>query len=162
MSRKKQTSVTPATPRVGRPTKLNAETQKKVCDAILVGATYEAAAQYAGITYETFNEWMKAGRAAAAPNAFSEFSEAVDRANAEAQVFFAMNIKDAARGGDWRAAAWMLERRFPKDYGAVTKAELTGRDGAPIEVRDMEAVRALRWKQVAPALAAAAAETGDE
>lgn len=101
----------------GRPTKLNAETRKKVCEAILVGATYEAASQYAGITYETFNEWMKAGNAATAPDDFSDFSEAVTLANAQAQVTFATHIKTAATAGDWRAAAWMLERRFPKAYG---------------------------------------------
>jgi len=101
----------------GRPTKLNPKVTRKICRAIVVGATYEAAAQYAGISYETFNEWMKAGRAATAPNEFSDFSEAVEGANATAQVQFVLNIKDAANDGDWRAAAWMLERRFPKAYG---------------------------------------------
>lgn len=101
----------------GRPTKLNHKVSLKICDAIVAGATYEAAAQYAGISYETFNEWMKAGRAAATPDPFSEFSEAVEVANASAQVQFVLNIKRAANAGDWRAAAWMLERRFPKAYG---------------------------------------------
>ena len=26
-------------------------------------------------------------------------------------------IKDAAQNGDWRAAAWMLERRYPEKWG---------------------------------------------
>ena len=32
---------------------------------------------------------------------------------------------------DWRAAAFLLERRFPDDYGKRT--ELTGKDGGPVE-----------------------------
>lgn len=138
----------PAPPKRGRPSKLNAETQKRVCDAILVGATYEAAAQYAGITYETFNEWMKAGRAAQEPNEFSDFSEAVTLANASAQVNFATHIKNAASGGDWRAASWMLERRFPKAYGlrvgAIDEKDLD-------DAIESELARLAAARQTAPA-----------
>jgi hypothetical protein len=75
---------------------------------------------------------------------FCEFCEALERANAEAQLALAKLIHDAARGGqpiketrtvtradgsiettvtektaapDWRAAALMLERRFPAQWG---------------------------------------------
>lgn len=116
MASKKKNSATTEPLKVGRPTKLNAETTQKICDAILVGATYEGASEYAGIAYSTFNEWMAEGRVAAEPNEFTEFSEAVRQANANAQVYFAKDIK-AAAAKDWRAAAWMLERRFPKAYG---------------------------------------------
>ena len=33
---------------------------------------------------------------------------------------------------DWRAAAFILERRFPDDYGR--RAELTGKAGGPVQV----------------------------
>ena len=33
---------------------------------------------------------------------------------------------------DWRAAAFLLERRFPEDYGKRT--EVTGKDGGPVKV----------------------------
>lgn len=35
---------------------------------------------------------------------------------------------------DWRADAWLLERRNPQEYGRATRLELTGKDGGPIEV----------------------------
>ncbi len=47
-------------------------------------------------------------------------------------------------------------------YGDKNKVEITGANGGPLEVRDMEAVRAQRWAQVAPALAAALNTTNDE
>ena len=33
---------------------------------------------------------------------------------------------------DWRAAAFLLERRFPDDYGK--RSEITGKDGGPVKV----------------------------
>lgn len=112
----------------GRPTKLTAETTKKICDAILVGSTYEAAAQYAGVNYSTFRMWMKRGEDGKGRK-FVEFLETVETANASAQVYFATNIKSAATAGDWRAAAWMLERRFKQDYAAKQEVEHSGEIG---------------------------------
>ena len=106
----------PTKKRGGRPTKLNAQVSKKIVEAILAGATYEAASQYAGITYQTFLNWMEQGRAETA-GLYFEFFGTVEQANARAQVLFAKRIKSAA-ADDWRAAAWMLERRYPKAYGA--------------------------------------------
>ena len=45
-------------------------------------------------------------------------------------------IKEAAQNGDWRAAAWMLERRYPEKWGRRRarrdegKGELTVRSKA--------------------------------
>jgi hypothetical protein len=47
---------------------------------------------------------------------YVKFQEAVSRANAEARKILTMRIQSAATD-DWRAAAWMLERRFRDEYG---------------------------------------------
>lgn len=96
---------------MARPTKLTPEVQETICKAIRIGATYQAAAEAAGVSYETFNEWRK-GKA----HRFITFSEAVDRANADAQLDLLQNIK-AAGDKDWRANAWVLEHRFKQDFG---------------------------------------------
>jgi hypothetical protein len=74
-----------------------------------MGATYELAAQYGGITYESFKNWMKRGAAATSGKYFSFFRE-------------------AASAGTWQAAAWKLERRYPHEYGRQVR-EITGKDG---------------------------------
>jgi hypothetical protein len=96
---------------VSRPTKLNDITERAICDNIRLGLTYKASAEAAGVSYAVFNEWMKDIR----PH-YVKFQEAVSRANAEARKILTMRIQSAATD-DWRAAAWMLERRFRDEYG---------------------------------------------
>lgn len=45
----------------GRPSKLTKETHNKIVQDILLGATYEHAANCIGITYDTLNNWRKRG-----------------------------------------------------------------------------------------------------
>lgn len=93
---------------MARPTKYNDQTVSAIVQALSMGATYELAAQYAGITYETFNQWSKTKPA---------FSEAVKKAEGEAVVKWLAKIEKAASDGNWQAAAWKLERRYPREYG---------------------------------------------
>lgn len=98
---------------MARPSKLTPEIQVKICDAIRHGATYWAAAESSGIAYSTLNQWMtKPGKK------YEEFLEAIKRANADAQLDLLAKIQAATRT-DWRAASWILERRFRNDFGAA-------------------------------------------
>jgi hypothetical protein len=68
---------------------------------------------------------------------FLEFFEAVTRARANAVVRHVTPITLAAQGagdtpGDWRAAAWWLERRQYKDFGNRSRYELAGDPNAPL------------------------------
>ena len=118
--------------KTGRPTKLTEETQTKIVQGIKLGATYELAAQYGGISYNTFNEWMKRGDAEikrrSGPNVkenttkwdteepFVEFYEAIKETEGEAAILWLAKIEKAATD-NWQAAAWKLERRYPNNYG---------------------------------------------
>ena len=103
---------------MARPTKYTPETAKKITDAIRVGATFHMACQYAGITEETFSQWRKK---------YPEFSEAVKEAEGGAVVKWLAQIEKAAADGTWQAAAWKLERRYPRDYGrSVVEQEHSG------------------------------------
>lgn len=46
----------------GRPRAISAKVQAEIVSAIQANATYEIAAQYAGISYAALNNWMKRGR----------------------------------------------------------------------------------------------------
>ena len=43
-------------------------------------------------------------------------------------------IEKAAEAGEWQAAAWKLERRYPDTYGRKTRIEKTGPGGGPEQV----------------------------
>jgi hypothetical protein len=101
---------------MGRPTKLTPETQEKICHAIRLGAIYEHACNYAGVTYSSFRNWMIKGEAAKSGK-FLDFFEAIKKAEGTASSKWLGMIEEAAEDGNWQAAAWKLERRYPDAYG---------------------------------------------
>lgn len=109
---------------MARPTKYTPETVKKILEAVKLGVAFVDAANYGGITYETFNEWRKA---------YPEFSDAVESASGQAVTACMAKIQKAATEGSWQASAWILERRHPDRYGR-TRVELTGAEGGPVAV----------------------------
>lgn len=109
---------------MARPTKIDSSLIKKIVENILTGATYQACAKAAGISYDTFNEYRKGAKEAAKKLAkdrtenerlMIEFSEAVDRANAELEISLMKSIKTKGKR-DWKATAWILQNRFPDSY----------------------------------------------
>jgi hypothetical protein len=128
--------------------KLTPEVQGEVVKALLGGSPPEAACAYAGIQRSTYYEWLKRGRAALSDangnaaqvveeNPYAGFVVAVDHALSRFITGTVATIGAAGRTrseGDWRALAWLLERRFPGLFGQRTRHEITGRDGGPIEL----------------------------
>lgn len=92
---------------MARPTKYTPEAVERICEAIRLGATYELAAGYAGITYATFNTWRQEK---------PQFFDAVKEAEAAGALAWLRRIESAS-AETWQAAAWKLERRYPQDYG---------------------------------------------
>jgi transposase len=93
---------------MARPTKHTPEIIAKIIEAIKMGATYELAAGYAGVSYETLRQWMRDKPA---------FLEDMKRAEGTAAMVWLAKIERAASDGNWQAAAWKLERRHPEMYG---------------------------------------------
>ena len=100
----------------GRPTKLNPETQAKICDALRAGNYLETAAAYAGIDKTTLFDWLRKG-ARAKRGIHKEFSQAVEKAMADAETRDVALIGKAANNGTWQASAWRLERKYPDRWG---------------------------------------------
>jgi hypothetical protein len=98
-----------------------------ICQALRLGATRRDAAAVARIHRDTFYQWLKEK---------PEFPEAVKKAEAEGVVMSLAKINKAA-SDDWRAAAWLLERRYLEEYGRRVERVQTvvsGPAGAPIGV----------------------------
>lgn len=132
----------------GRPIKLNEEIKNKIISAIRAGNYMETSAAYAGISKSSLYEWLKRGerekqriernkrfKIRKSEEIFVDFSDAVEKALAEAEIRDVMRIERAAEVY-WQAAAWRLERKFPDRWGRKIKTELSGPDGGPIEVSD--------------------------
>jgi transposase len=122
--------------RGGRPSKLTPELQGCICEALRRGAYVETAAALAGIDKTTLYDWLKrGGREEEGP--FVEFSHAVQKAQAEAEMRDLDRVDAAAQAGTWQASAWRLERRSPERWSrrtsvkVETPAESNERDTPP-------------------------------
>ena len=102
--------------KMGRPTKFTPEVTSKILAAIRAGNYIETAAAWAGVNKDTLYDWLKQG-SAQDTGKFKEFSDAVGEALAHAEITDVNHVGKAAQNGDWRAAAWRLERRNPKKWG---------------------------------------------
>lgn len=109
----------------GRRPKYSPEVHKKIIDALKRGALKPHAANLVGIAAHTLENWITAGLAG--DERYELFALEVEQAIAEDALRNQAVISMAAVGpikGDWKAAAWNLERKFPRLYGARLAAAL--------------------------------------
>ena len=98
---------------MGRPSKFSPEVASIIISNIEAGATLEKSSEAAGISYQTFRNWMIQGQEDVAwidahPNAFVlpdqlgyvEFFEAVTRAQAQAHVDATKAVRAAIKGAE--------------------------------------------------------------
>ena len=111
----------------GRPSELTPELKERFLSAIAAGSHYEPACAYAGIAYSTFREWMQRGigtnRRRASNQEYADFAEAVQGAEAKGELSAIASIRGASKD-DWRAAAWMLERRHSDRWASTQKVKV--------------------------------------
>ncbi len=101
---------------MARPTKLTPEIQQKIGDSVSLGLTYALAANSAGITYQTFNQWMQRGKNSTYGEYFN-FYQHVTKRNADGARKLLERLNSAAKAGDTRICMWILERRFSEEFG---------------------------------------------
>ena len=76
-----------------------------ICTYLRKGCTIEAACQAANIARSTYYAWM---------DEIPEFKEFVNATESDVEANLLETITSY---GDWRAAAWILERRYPQRWG---------------------------------------------
>lgn len=121
--------------RIGRPTKLNHEIAKRLLEMFALGASQADACRYAGVSTDSLQRWIAAGRAELASiesqgDGDYLVSDAallvlgIDRALGEFARTNLDNIKFAAQSPrNWTASAWLLERRLPEEWGKRERVE---------------------------------------
>jgi len=102
-------------PDPGRPTKLTPAVQEKIVQALQLCNRRKDAAEYAGINDATLRRWMARGKNAN-DEEYAAFRQAVIEAEAKAQILAMGCIATEIRNGNWKAAAWYLERKAPEHY----------------------------------------------
>ena len=146
---KKEPAKKPAKKTAGRPTALLEEVKEQtLLDYIRIGTPIRKAVTASGIAEKTFYNWMARGmaereRLSLVPNAkenpteviFLQFLQRVEQARTEAITKKVAVIAEAGNDGDWRAAAWYLERQVPEDFGKTDRFEIGGTNGEAIKVQ---------------------------
>lgn len=101
---------------MGRKSLLSESCIDKLEQAILIGATYELAAMFAGISERTFERWRAQMVDAKEGTSLADLRERLRQAEGRAAIGWLAKIEKAATEGNWTAAAWKLQKRYPETY----------------------------------------------
>lgn len=115
--------------------KCTPEVQNRIVLALKGGSTFADAAAFAGISRATFHDWMRTARAKDPPAELVEFMEKVDRELVTWKVGMVAQMTNIGNQGNNRAIEFMLERRFPQEYGRRTVVEHGNLNGEPFKVQ---------------------------
>ena len=108
------------------------EVQEVILEGIRLGLSRERACHYAGVSAPAFFAFQ-------AKNL--EFQELVKRAEARCQAFHLLKIRKAAADGQWQASGWMLERKWPEEFGKVDRHLIRMQQtAAPLPEQFIEAI----------------------
>ena len=103
---------------MARPSKFNKIRREQILKALRIGATYTIAAESAGISLSCLSAWIQRGKKAATGQ-YAEFVEEVKLAEAQGAIHDLQVIHDQTANGNWKCAAWRLERRHGYQRTAV-------------------------------------------
>lgn len=106
----------------GRPDVYSPDVHAKIIEALEVGVPKLIAAHYAGINHTSLHLWLQLGARGEQP--YLQLLLDVNAARAKDCIRNQSSISRAAvarHGGDWKAAAWNLEKKFPRLYGAAAE-----------------------------------------
>ena len=114
----------------GRNTKLTPKTKAGLCDLIRSGLHNQTACDIMRISTSSFYHWR---------STFPEFSDALKKAEAEAEAEMVKRIMAAATT-TWQATAWYLERKFSSRWGKVDRIQISQAEDEVREMTDDELV----------------------
>ncbi len=110
---------------MGRPTKLNEETAKRIVQLVRAGNWFETACAAAEVTSQTVRNWIRKGTADLKAGRVTEaaaFARSIESAGAYAEARIVNEISKAV-SRDWRAGAWILSKKNPERFGDRVRNE---------------------------------------
>jgi hypothetical protein len=93
---------------VARPTKYSTDLAARICVHLRYGAPLEVAAQAECVSPASLQRWQ---------HRYPAFREQLEKARAQCVLDCLKGLNTAAKRGDWRPAAWLLERLEPQAFG---------------------------------------------
>lgn len=113
----------------GRKTKLNRQVLKRAVELKKGGANDVDIMAAIGITKSTFYEWLNNPKT----DLQRDFSEGLKKAEADYKNALLASIKSAGEK-DWKAHAWLLERKYPAEYARVDRVQAEVKQETKAEV----------------------------
>lgn len=125
----------PARTSTGRPTSLTPELQDRIIDLLKVGVSKGALCEALDLSEHTLRYWLS--RADDDIEPYREFRTRFREAENKQKVW-ALRILEKAANADpvkaWKAAAFILERRWPKEFGTAGQLDVNVNNNGPAEV----------------------------
>lgn len=116
---------------MARKVKLTRELIAEICKVIENGASNIDACDLCMIATSTFYDWQQKAdidRERGVNSIYVEFSDSIKRAMAKYKQFHLGVINKAAKQEVWTASAWLLERKFPKEFAKTDRVSITKDD----------------------------------
>ena len=100
----------------------------------LENASYiEDACAYAGITSATFRTWRN--KAEAGEEVFENIFKRIRDAEAVCKVEMLRTIKVAGEEGNIRALQWIMERKYPSQFGETSKLQINTEEVIELDMK---------------------------
>ncbi len=107
--------------------------------------TYRLAAESVGVTYKSLNKWNQKGQKEKSGKYF-EFTQHIKKCNAEGAKKLLERLNDAAEAGNCQVCMFILERRFPEEFGKRVYRKINSvsdnkNENVEIIVKDTDKIR---------------------
>ena len=116
---------------MGRKTKLNKEMVNDAHRAAQLGMSMNLLCDYIGVPRRTVYDWLRRGSEEPG-SIFADFSHAISRGRSQCAAMNLHRIQQASQD-DWRASAWIMERRFGYHRQLDVRTEYAAADSSPIQ-----------------------------
>lgn len=149
---------------IGAATTLTPQVIEAMCNLIAIGISIPRAAQAMGIPRDTWRAWNKKGSrdyAQGIPSNFAEWWERSNEAKASIEVTLISRIVQASLY-DWKASAWIAERRWPERWQTPDKRPGKASDDDYASKSTAELKQLLEDAKAGKLLPSAKAESEDE